>query len=71
MAEINLTQSEADALIAIEKHRLNDDRWNYPSLGGAISIPLTSADKRENFFLDISKGRIDLLKGMIKAGRVR
>jgi hypothetical protein len=63
MAEINLTQSEADALIAIEKRRVNDDRWNYPSLGGAISISLISADKRENFHLDIRKGRIDLLKG--------
>ena len=63
MAEINLTQSEADALIAIEKQRLNDDRWNCPSLGGTISIPLTSTDKRESFHLDISRGRIDLLRG--------
>lgn len=63
MAEINLTQAEADALIAIEKCRINDTRWEYPGLGGAILIPLTSADKRENFMLDISRGRIDLLKG--------
>ncbi len=63
MAEINLTQSEADALIAIEKHRANDDSWDYPSLGGVISIPLVSADKRETFNLDIRRGRMDLLKG--------
>ena len=63
MAEINLTQSEADALIAMEKHRIDDRRWNYPGLGGSISIPLISKDKRENFLLDVSRGKIDLLKG--------
>lgn len=63
MAEINLTQAEADALIVMEKRRIDDTRWSYPGLGGAILIPLMSADKRENFSLDISRGRIDLLKG--------
>ena len=63
MAEINLTQAEADALIAMEKHRIDDTRWDYPGLGGSISIPLISANKRENFMLDISRGRIDLLRG--------
>jgi hypothetical protein len=29
MAEINLTQAEADALIAMEKLRVNDDRLDY------------------------------------------
>ena len=63
MADINLTQAEADALIAMEKLRVNDDRLDYPGLGGSISIPLISRDKRENFLLDISRSRIDLLKG--------
>ncbi len=63
MAEINLTQTEADALIAMEKHRIDDTRWDYPGLGGSIIIPLTSKDKRENFLLDVSRGKIDLLKG--------
>jgi hypothetical protein len=63
MADINLTQAEADALIAMEKHRLDDIRWDYPGLGGSISVPLVSPDKRENFLLDVSRGRIDLLKG--------
>ncbi len=63
MPEINLTQSEADMLIAMEKHRVNDDRWDYPGLGGAIFVPLISVNKRENFLLDISRGKIDLLKG--------
>ncbi len=62
MADINLTQAEADALIAMEKQRIDDARWDYPGLGGSISIPLISQDKRENFLLDVSRGRIDLLK---------
>lgn len=63
MAEINLTQQEAEALIALEKHRVDDSQWDYPGLGGAIRIPLVSGDKKENFFLDVTRARIDLLKG--------
>jgi hypothetical protein len=63
MAEINLTQSEADSLIAMEKYRIDDTQWNYPGFGGSIIIPLISRDKREKFLLDISRGEIDLLKG--------
>jgi len=63
MAEINITQAEADALIAMEKRRVDDTRWDYPGLGGSISIPLISTDKRENFLLDVSRCKIDLLKG--------
>jgi len=64
MAEISLTQEEADALIAMEKVRETDQTWDYPSLGGTISIPLLSANKRERFLLDVRRSRIDLLKGM-------
>jgi hypothetical protein len=63
MPEINLAQSEADAFINMEKVKINDDEWEYPSLGGRITIPLTSQNKRENFLLDVSRGRVDLLKG--------
>ncbi len=63
MAEINLTQAEADALLAVPKIKVNDDQWEYPGLGGKLAVPLTSTDKREKFFLDLSRGRIDLLKG--------
>ncbi len=55
MADIHLTQSEADALIAMEKHRLNDERHSYPTSGSLI-IPLQSSDKREQFLLDIRRG---------------
>jgi hypothetical protein len=62
MAEINLTQEEADALIKMEKHRINNQKWLSPS-EGIVSIPLTSFDKREDFLLDIRRARIDLKKG--------
>lgn len=61
--DINLTQAEADALISLPKFKENNDIWEYPSLGGSISIPLISKDKRERFLLDISHGQINLLKG--------
>lgn len=62
MAEINLTQAEADTLIEIEKHRIDETSYSFPRLGGSIAIPLISANKREQFLLDISQGRIDLAK---------
>ena len=63
MPEVSLTQSEADALIAMEKHRLDEQEYDYPALGGSIAVPLVSLDKRESFLLDVSRGRIDLKKG--------
>lgn len=61
--DINLTQAEADALIALPKYKEDNKTWNYPSLGGSVSIPLISNDKRERFLLDISHSQINLLKG--------
>lgn len=61
MSDLLLTQSEADLLIAMEKRRLTDDAYSY--LGGGLSIPLQSVDRREQFILDIRRGRIDLQKG--------
>ncbi len=62
MAELNLTQAEADVLIAMEKHRTNDDSYDFP-INSSLTLPLQSPDNREHFMLDISRGRIDLLKG--------
>jgi hypothetical protein len=58
-----LTQAEADALLALEKHRVDDERWRLPDLGGGISVPLASPDGAEAFHLDIARGRINLAKG--------
>jgi hypothetical protein len=62
MPDLNLTQAEADALLAMEKHRADERRWTYPGLGGRLDIPLISADKREHFILDISRGRINIAR---------
>lgn len=62
MADSNPTQAEADALIAIEKHRVNEDRHDFPMGGQSLVLPLQSTDRREQFLLDLSRGRIDLLK---------
>jgi hypothetical protein len=63
MAEIILTQAEADALLALEKERVDDTVYDYPGLGGALRIPLASPDKRETFSLDIYRAQINLAKG--------
>jgi hypothetical protein len=62
MADMNLTQAEAAALIAMEKYRANEDRSDFPMGGQSLVLPLQSPDKREQFLLDLSRGRIDLLK---------
>jgi hypothetical protein len=63
MADIEILQAEAEALIAMEKQPVDDDKeWNFPDPGGALNIPLTSTDKRENFYLDVTRGRIKLTR---------
>lgn len=62
MPDINLTQSEAEELMDMEKIRTDDQQYVYPTPGNSICVPLTSVDERENFLLDASRGRIDLAK---------
>lgn len=62
MTDLVLTQSEADALLALEKRKAGDVLWSFPTMGGSISIPLVSMDAREDFILDVSQGRINLKK---------
>jgi hypothetical protein len=61
MSELVIAQTTADLLINLEKHRVDDALWNFP-INSSIQIPLVSADKKENFQLDISRARIDLAK---------
>lgn len=63
MPDIILAQAEADLLLAMEKHCLDDQEWDYPGLGDELRIPLISADKREDFYLDIGRSNINLAKG--------
>ncbi|MGL4728485.1 MAG: DUF6978 family protein [Bosea sp. (in: a-proteobacteria)] len=61
-----LTQIEADALLAMEKHRTDERLWRLPDTGGGIVVPLISIDGSETFHLDVSRGRINLSKGKIQ-----
>jgi hypothetical protein len=62
MADIDITQADADALIAMEKQRTDDKQWFFPDPGGRLAIPLTSIDKRENFMLDVTRAQLKLTK---------
>lgn len=61
MADINLTQDEADLFIAMEKYRMDDKQWVFAP-GERLAIPLTSVDKRENFILDMTRYQIKITK---------
>lgn len=63
MADIELTQIEANALIALPKVKVDDKTHDYPGTGGSLIVPLTSQDKRESFLLDVWRGGIELRKG--------
>ena len=63
MMDSNLTQAEAEALIALEKRRVDTTEWNYPDFGGRVTVPLVSVDGREAFLLDLRRARINLTKG--------
>ena len=63
MADVNITQAEADILMRMEKHRQDDKIWKYPGITEEITIPLISENQKEHFLLDIRRGRIDLKNG--------
>jgi hypothetical protein len=62
MADIEITQAEADSLIAMEKRFVDDNDWTFPVAGARIGLALTSLDKRENFMLDVTRAQIKLTK---------
>lgn len=57
-----LTQQEADSLLAMVKRRSNELRTKFPDPGGKLSAELVSADGRESFFLDINRSSVSLSK---------
>ena len=69
MADGSLSQSDADALLHMEKERANDEPVTFPDLGGRIEVPLVSRDHRESFSLDINRKRIVLTTGYQTRGR--
>jgi len=63
MTELDLTQAEADALLAMEKLSEPSEITNFPVLGERIEIPLVSSNKREKFILDVSRSELVIVKG--------
>lgn len=59
---MDLTQVEADHLIALPKRRVDRRAWSYPRGGGRVAIPLLSEDKREHFLLDLLRAGIAFTK---------
>lgn len=53
MADAELSQAEADALLRMEKRRLDDDAVPFPAPGQNITVELRSTDNREKFLLDL------------------
>lgn len=62
MSLIELTQAEAEALLKMAKHHKENNVYLFPGFGGTLRIPLVSNDGREEFMLDLSRGRIALTK---------
>lgn len=69
MSDGALSQTDADALLHMDKVRINDDKIVFPDLGGRIEIPLASSDHREAFSLDLNRKRISLKTGYQNRGR--
>jgi hypothetical protein len=63
MPDAGLSQTEADALLAMAKHWQSDIPWSYPKPSKRISLLLSSDDGREEFILDVWRAGIRLTKG--------
>lgn len=46
MTDINITQDEADKLMAMQKRAIDQTEWTFPGPADRIVVPLTSLDKR-------------------------
>jgi len=57
---LELTQREADALLAMEKQKSDSKQYTYPWGGKHLHIPLLSLDRREKFILDLSQRKIEV-----------
>lgn len=66
MADIDITQDDADNLMAMEKKAVDQQQWTFPGPADRLVVPLTSVDKRENFLLDVTRYQIKLTKATIQ-----
>ena len=62
MAEINLTQQEADKLIGMDKFLTDTTNITLPIAGEKLTLDCFSLNKREEFVLDCFRGTIKLSK---------
>jgi hypothetical protein len=62
VSDLNLAQSDADALLALEKFKVDNTVHEYRILGGSLKVPLISRDRREEFLLDVYQNQINLAK---------
>jgi hypothetical protein len=57
-----ITQAEADALLALEKRRVNAQPIRFPDPGTKVTTELQSLDEREKFLLDINRSSVSISK---------
>lgn len=57
-----LSQSEADALIRLEKKVTTAEILWFPEPGKTLSFPVSSLDDRETFLFDVNRARIKISK---------
>jgi len=57
---MGLTQDEADFLLGLEKYSQDENEHDFAR--SRLTIPLRSDDHREEFLLDMSRGRIQITK---------
>ncbi|WP_408021722.1 DUF6978 family protein [Siccirubricoccus phaeus] len=55
---IGLSQEDADMLFFMHKKRSSTTELDLPDMGGKLIVDLESFDGKENFILDIYKGRV-------------
>ncbi|WP_159727649.1 hypothetical protein [Methylosinus sp. Ce-a6] len=57
-----LSQAEADALLAIAKRALSNAPVRFPDPGNKISVELQSWNEKERFLLDVNRSYVSLSK---------
>lgn len=67
---VHISQYQADLWLAVEKFKIDDNPYTFPSLGGELRIPLISKNPKENFTLDIRRFSIKLEKNTFQV-RIR
>lgn len=65
-----ITQQDADFFFTMEKFPEEEKEYDFPVSGQKLTIPFTSADKREGFLFDIYRGSVKISKATYQ-NRVR